>query len=101
MPLRGGAAYRLKEQDMKLRVSVNGQQYEVEVEVLEEPAAGRPAPVAVAPSAPIAPPAPPVVPQAPAPAAVAAGAKVMNARSGDVVEIHSKPGQAVKRGDRS
>ncbi len=85
---------------MKLRVSVNGQQYEVEVEVLEEPAAGRPAPVAVAPSAPIAPPAPPVVPQAPAPAAVAAGAKVMNCPiPGTVVEIQSKPGQAVKRGD--
>lgn len=81
---------------MKLRVSVNGQQYEVEVEVLEEPAASRPS----APSAPIAPPAPPVAPQAPAPVAVAAGARVMNCPiPGTVVEIQSKPGQQVKRGD--
>lgn len=85
---------------MKLRVSVNGQQYEVEVEVLDEPSAGRAAAPAPVYSAPIAPPAPTFAPQAPAPAAVSAGAKVMNCPiPGTVVEIQSNPGQQVKRGD--
>lgn len=83
---------------MKLRVSVNGQPYEVEVEVLEEPSASRPAvPAPTVHSAPIA---PPVAPQAPAPTPVPAGANVMNCPiPGTVVEIQSKPGQQVKRGD--
>ncbi|MEN6626211.1 MAG: biotin/lipoyl-containing protein [Candidatus Sumerlaeia bacterium] len=85
---------------MKLRVTVNGQSYDVDVEVLEEAGAqpGRPAPAVTQP-APVAAPAPRPVVAAPAPAAVApAGAKVQNSPiPGTVVEVIAKPGQAVKR----
>lgn len=90
---------------MKLRVTVNGVAYDVDVEILEEkggvvqrsPMAPAPAP---APARPVTP--PPAAPAAPAPAASApsAGARTLNSTiPGTVIEILVKPGQAVKAGE--
>lgn len=83
----------------KLRITVEGKVYEVEVEVLgaraAAPVAAAPAPVVAA--APVAAPAP-----APAPVAapVAAGAgDVVCPLAATVVAVNVKEGQAVKEGD--
>lgn len=93
---------------MKLRVTVNGVAYDVDVEVLEEkggtalprPAAA-PAPVPPAPSRPVV--APPVAPPPAAPAAApaaAGGAKTLTCPiPGTVLEVLVKAGQAVKAGE--
>jgi glutaconyl-CoA/methylmalonyl-CoA decarboxylase subunit gamma len=81
---------------MKLRVTVNGVEYEVEVEILDDrensPASLSPAP---APSAPaVIPPRPPAV-SPPAPAS--AGGKVLTSPiPGTVVEILTEAGRQVK-----
>lgn len=87
---------------MKLRVTVGGQAYDVDVEILEKHGG----PVSAAPVAPRAPaprPAPAAAPRpsAPAPApAPAAGGKSLNSPiPGTVVEILVKPGQAVKHNE--
>ena len=73
----------------KLRITVEGKVYEVEVEVLGARAA---APVAVAPA--------PVVAAAPVAAPVAAGAgDVVCPLAATVVAVNVKEGQAVKEGD--
>jgi biotin carboxyl carrier protein len=90
---------------MKLRVNVNGVNYDVDVEILDEGggavpvAAPRPAaPVAAARpvAAPVAPPAAPSVAAPP----VATGANVLTSPiPGTVLEITALPGQEVKHGD--
>jgi glutaconyl-CoA decarboxylase len=95
---------------MKLRVNVNGVNYDVDVEILDEGGAAPPV-AAPRPAAPIAstasvaaarPVAAPVA-QVAAPAAappVAAGANVLTSPiPGTVLEITAQPGQAVKHGD--
>ncbi|MBE6412028.1 MAG: biotin/lipoyl-binding protein [Opitutales bacterium] len=86
----------------KLRITVEGKVYEVEVEVLGARAA---APVAAAPApapvvaAPVAAPAPAPAP-APVAAPVAAGAgDVVCPLAATVVAVNVKEGQAVKEGD--
>lgn len=89
---------------MKYIVSLNGKDYEVEVEkgeailvdVRDTPVAAPAAPVA----APAAPAAAPVAPAAPAaPAAAVAGTKVEAPLPGAVVDVKVSQGQAVKEGD--
>jgi biotin carboxyl carrier protein len=92
---------------MKLRVTVNGVAYDVDVEILEEKAGAAVPPPAAPASAPApapAAPARPAAPVAPAPAAhtpaPAAGGKTLTSPiPGTVLEILAKPGQAVKTGD--
>ena len=88
----------------KLRITVEGKVYEVEVEVLgskaSAPAAApvaAPAPVAAAPVAPAAP-APTPAPVAAAPAAAGAG-DVACPLAATVVAVNVKEGQTVKAGD--
>lgn len=88
----------------KLRITVEGKVYEVEVEVLgskaSAPAAAptaAPAPVAAAPVAPAAP-APAPAPVAAAPVAAGAG-DVVCPLAATVVAVNVKEGQAVKAGD--
>ena len=85
----------------KLRITVEGKVYEVEVEVLgaraAAPVASAPAPVVAA--APVAAPAPAPAP-APVAAPVAAGAgDVVCPLAATVVAVNVKEGQAVKEGD--
>ena len=90
----------------KLRITVEGKVYEVEVEVLGSsnaapaaPAAvapATPAPVAAAPVAPVPAPAPKAA--APAPAAAGAG-DVACPLAATVVAVNVKEGQTVKAGD--
>ena len=90
---------------MKLRVRVNGVDYEVEVEILEDVGgAAAPPPRPAAPVATPMPPRPPVAPvapaaSAPAPAAApAAGGKTLNSPiPGTVVEVKVSPGQTVSQ----
>lgn len=84
----------------KLRITVEGKVYEVEVEVLGSKAsapaaapAAAPAPVAAAPVAPAAP-----APVAAAPVAAGAG-DVVCPLAATVVAVNVKEGQAVKAGD--
>ena len=88
----------------KLRITVEGKVYEVEVEVLGSKAsapaaapAAAPAPVAAAPVAPAAP-APAPAPVAAAPVAAGAGDVVCPLAATDVA-VNVKEGQAVKAGD--
>ncbi len=88
----------------KLRITVEGKVYEVEVEVLGSKAsapaaapAAAPAPVAAAPVAPAAP-APAPAPVAAAPVAAGAG-DVVCPLAATVVAVNVKEGQAVKAGD--
>ncbi len=81
---------------MRMRVSVNGVAYDVEVEVLDEeadlPSAARPAaPSANAPRPPVA----PVAAPAPAPAAGGEANTLASPIPGTIVEILVKPGQPV------
>ena len=84
---------------MKLRVTVNGVDYEVEVEILDQPEGG-----VVLPAAQPTPPRPPVAPVVPpmhvaAPAA-APGAKVLNSPiPGTIVELKTTVGQAVSHNE--
>jgi biotin carboxyl carrier protein len=88
---------------MKLRVTVNGVDYDVDVEILEETGGlvslptRRPAPrpaVAAAPSR------PPVAPAAPQPAAAVGSARTLNSPiPGTVVELKVTPGQAVAQNE--
>lgn len=90
----------------KLRITVEGKVYEVEVEVLGSSNAAPAAPAAVAPAAPAPVAAAPVAP-APAPAPKAAAPAPVAAVAGDVacplaatvVAVNVKEGQAVKVGD--
>lgn len=90
----------------KLRITVEGKVYEVEVEVLGSSNAAPAAPAAVAPAtpalvaaAPVAP-APAPAPKAAAPAPVAAGAgDVVCPLAATVVAVNVKEGQTVKAGD--
>ena len=88
----------------KLRITVEGKVYEVEVEVLGSKAsapaaapAAAPAPVAAAPVAPAAP-APAPAPVAAVPVAAGAG-DVVCPLAATVVAVNVKEGQAVKAGD--
>lgn len=88
----------------KLRITVEGKVYEVEVEVLGSKAsapaaapAAAPAPVAAAPVAPAAS-APAPAPVAAAPVAAGAG-DVVCPLAATVVAVNVKEGQAVKAGD--
>lgn len=90
----------------KLRITVEGKVYEVEVEVLGSSNAAPAAPAAVAPAtpapvaaAPVAP-APAPAPKAAAPAPTAAGAgDVACPLAATVVAVNVKEGQTVKAGD--
>ncbi len=87
----------------KLRITVEGKVYEVEVEVLgaraAAPVAAAPAPAPVVAAAPVAAPAPAPAP-APVAAPVAAGAgDVVCPLAATVVAVNVKEGQAVKEGD--
>ena len=90
----------------KLRITVEGKVYEVEVEVLGSSNAAPAAPAAVAPATPAPVAAAPVAP-APAPAPKAAAPAPKAAGAGDVacplaatvVAVNVKEGQTVKAGD--
>lgn len=92
----------------KLRITVDGKTYEVEVEVLGSriasvaPAAA-PAPVAAAPapvaSAPVAAPAPKPAAKPAAPAAPAGANDVVSPLAAVVVSVNVKEGQQVKAGE--
>ena len=90
----------------KLRITVEGKVYEVEVEVLGSSNAAPAAPAAVAPATPAPVAAAPVAP-APAPAPKAAAPAPAAADAGDVacplaatvVAVNVKEGQTVKAGD--
>lgn len=92
----------------KLRITVDGKTYEVEVEVLGSriasvtPAAA-PAPVAAAPapvaSAPVAAPAPKPAAKPAAPAAPAGAKDVVSPLAAVVVSVNVKEGQQVKAGE--
>ena len=87
----------------KLRITVEGKVYEVEVEVLgaraAAPVVAAPAPAPVVAAAPVAAPAPAPAP-APVAAPVAAGAgDVVCPLAATVVAVNVKEGQAVKEGD--
>lgn len=84
---------------MKYVVTLNGKNYEVEVEETDAvitavtDAAPAPAPVAAAPAAPAAVPAPA------APAAAADGQKVLSPMPGTILSVNVSVGAAVKAGD--
>lgn len=84
---------------MKYVVTLNGKNYEVEVEETDAvitavtDAAPAPAPVAAAPAAPAAAPAPA------APAAAADGQKVLSPMPGTILSVNVSVGAAVKAGD--
>lgn len=86
---------------MKYQVSLNGKQFEVEVEkgsvsAVPTGAAPAPAPAAAAP----APAAAPALAAAPAPAAAPAGGETVTApMPGTILDIRCTAGQAVKGGD--
>lgn len=93
---------------MKLKVTVQGVAYEVDVEVLDAgegflpppsplPSVQMPARAPAAPGAPAALPPRPAGP-APAPAAGGAGGAVNSPIAGTVVEVKCKPGDAVAEG---
>lgn len=83
----------------KLRITVEGKVYEVEVEVLGSSNAAPAAPAAVAPATP-APVAAAPAPKAAAPAPAAAGAgDVACPLAATVVAVNVKEGQTVKAGD--
>jgi len=88
----------------KLRITVEGKSYDVEVEILDSSAAAvsrpaAPAPVAAAAAAPAAAPAPVAAPAAPV-AAAPAGEAVLCPLAAIVVSVDVKPGQQVKEGDK-
>lgn len=82
---------------MKLKITVDGKVYEVEVEA-SEPEVPRAAPLAAAPRQPAVAPAAPPRPAAGAP--VADESKVCRSPiSGTVVRVSAQPGQAIQVGD--
>jgi len=82
----------------KLRVTVDGKSYEVEVEILEEsggtsaPVASRPARAAAAPAA--------ATPTTAAPKPIAGDGEVPSPLSAVVVSVEVKPGDQVNEGDQ-
>ncbi len=86
---------------MKYQVSLNGKQFEVEVEkgsVSAIPTGAAPAPAPVAATS--APAAAPAAAPAPAPAAAPAGVETVAApMPGTILEVRCSAGQAVKAGD--
>ncbi|MEM1208711.1 MAG: biotin/lipoyl-containing protein [Planctomycetota bacterium] len=88
---------------MKMRITVNGTAYDVDVEVLD--AAGAPTAVAAPPpavpvaSAPVAAPAAPPKPAAPPPPTSAGGNDVASPIAGNVLSVKVKPGDAVEMND--
>ena len=78
-----------------LRITVNGNTYDVQVEELGESAA----PAAAAPAAAPAAPAPAAPKKAAAPAAAGAGQKVTAPMPGTIVSVNVANGQSVKKGD--
>lgn len=86
---------------MKYRVSLNGKDYEIEVEqgeaqivnITDTPAAPAAVPAAAAPVA-----APAAAPAAAAPAAVGAGDPIASPMPGTIVKISVSAGEAVKKG---
>ena len=88
---------------MKYSATLNGKQYEVELERVEEYAPiPRGGVAAAAPTAPIAAPAvkaAPATPAAPAPAAAPSGATIEAPMPGKILKVNVTPGQAVKYGD--
>lgn len=76
-----------------MRVTVNGNVYDVQVEELDASAAPAQAPV---PAAPAAAPAPKAAPAAPA---SAGGVKINTPMPGTIVKVNVAVGQAVKKGD--
>ena len=86
---------------MKYRISLNGKDYEIEVEQGEAQILSvSDTPVAAAPSAPAAPAAAPAPAPAAAPAAApGAGDRVVAPMPGTIVKIAVNPGQAVKAGE--
>lgn len=86
---------------MKYMVTLNGKQYEVEVEkgsVSAVAVGNAPAAPAAAPAAPAAAPAPTPA-AAPAPAAPASGEVVSAPMPGTILDVRCTAGQAVKAGD--
>lgn len=89
----------------RLLITIDGKQYDVQVEVLDDGQKAPAAPPVAAPvqAAPVAP--PPVAAPAPAPAAAPAPAKasgpgdIPSPLTGRVVAINVQVGQAVKEGD--
>jgi len=87
----------------KLRVTVEGKAYEVQVEVLEE--SGIQAPIAAPVQAPVAAPSAPAAAPSPAPAAPAAAVPagpgiIASPLAGRVVAVNIQAGQEVKEGDQ-
>ncbi len=78
---------------MKLRITVEGVSYDVEVEVVEDAAAPAPAPVAAPPAAASAPAAPPR--PGPRPSADASSRTFPSPLAGTVIKILVKPGDEV------
>ncbi len=91
---------------MKLLITVQGVQYEVDVQVLDEggvPAPSAPAAPSAAPSAPT-PPSPPPQAQAPQPEAApssvpSTGEEVKSPIAGSILDIKVKPGDTVQAND--
>lgn len=92
---------------MKMLITVNGNQYEVDVEVLDDAgqvaapaptASAAPAAAAAAPAAAPAQPAAPTAAPTPAPAA-AGGGEVPSPIAGNVLEVKVKPGDQVQAND--
>ncbi len=81
---------------MKYVVTLNGKNYEVEVEKTD---AVITAVTDAAPAAPIAAPAPAAAPAAAAPAAAADGQKVLSPMPGTILSVNVSAGSAVKAGD--
>lgn len=85
----------------KLRITVEGKVYDVQVELLDEGTTAAPAPRNAAPAPAAAPPPPPAAaaaPVAPAPRAAGGGGDVPSPLAGKVVSIDVKVGDTVENG---
>ena len=85
----------------KLRITVEGKVYDVQVELLDEGTTAAPAPRSAAPAPAAAPPPPPAAaaaPVAPAPRAAGGGGDVPSPLAGKVVSIDVKVGDTVENG---
>jgi biotin carboxyl carrier protein len=92
---------------MKLRITVEGKQYEVDVEVLDEGQAGAPSPAPTGGAKPAKPAAQaqpsesaqPAAPSAASPAAPAGGGEVTAPVAGSVFDVKVKAGDQVQQND--
>ncbi|MBC2603764.1 biotin/lipoyl-containing protein [Puniceicoccus vermicola] len=84
----------------KLRVTVDGKSYEVEVEILEEIGGASSAPAAARPARPAAAAAAAPAPAAAAPKPIAGDGEVPSPLSAVVVSVEVKPGDQVNEGDQ-